>query len=170
MNNGFQQRMQNYEVAPPGEIWDRVKNNIEPQEEKVVSIHSHKSKYFSTYLIAASILFFIIASIFLQIRPASENGNTDQAEPIITYKVANEATEVTPASNKLNKTSYVTLEGPHGKIKVSSKVAAIFTSPETPIKAQWNKKLLKWKNIMMTASNTNFMDVIPITQSVETEN
>ena len=149
--------MYEYEVPAPEGTWATIIENI--GNGKVIPIK--KIRNFSTTLIAAAITLFIFVSIFFEMRPEA-NSNIETH-----YVIIASAPSIDKPALKNN---YITLQGPEGKVKVSRKVAQLFIAPETPSKASWNKKLAHWKSIMMTASNTDFMDVIPMTQLAETEN
>lgn len=158
--------MYNYEVTPPHEVFENIFNRIDEEKVKPLNGKITLLQHFSTNLVAACLLLFIIAIVFLDLHPRKTENNIAEHYAIV------EDSPTSVPSNETNtlKRNYITVIGPQGKVKVSRKVAEIIVAPETPSKAQWNKKLEHWKNIMMTASNTDFMDVIPITETAEVEN
>ena len=164
MEKSFENKMYNYEVTPPQEAFDNIFSRLDNEKVKPINSQVTFLQHFSTNLVAACLLLFIIAIVFLDLHPRKNNDIVSNHYAIV---------DDTPSSVQPPvgaKRSYITVIGPQGKVKVSRKVADIFVAPETPSKAQWNKKLEHWKSIMMTASNTDFMDVIPITETAEVEN
>lgn len=168
--NTLQTRMYNYEVPPPKDLAEKLFAKI--GDNKVYKLNNGKiiAGNFAFRTIAAVFLMFLLVSIFFQMRPDTTHSINNNFEGYRLINENNNSLVNNLSKNILSKKSYITLEGPQGKVKVSSKVAAIFVIPEASTKMEWNKKLAKWKNIMMTASNTDFMDVIPLTQISETEN
>ena len=72
--------------------------------------------------------------------------------------------------NKIKK--YITIEGPEGQpVKISPKVATLIESAdnEFPPKPVWNKKIEKWKQIMLSSTlsptSTNLLDIVQISSS-----
>ncbi len=169
--SNLQNKMYEYEVAPPAIVWEQISRELNHPSIQSTKSNTGNIRNFSLNLVAAAILLLIVSTIFFDIQPGTSSSASAVSET--GYRLAPESEDVllteksTPASASK---PYITLEGPHGKVKVSRKVAAIFVAPEPSSKAQWIKKLDRWKNIMMTASNTDFMDVIPLTQASETEN
>lgn len=165
METSFQNKMYNYEVTPPQDVFENVFNRLDDEKVKPFGGKITLLQHFSTNLVAACLILFIIAIVFLDLHPR-------KAENIVSerYAIVDDSPALVQSNAPILKRNYITVIGPQGKVKVSRKVAEIFVAPETPSKAQWNKKLEHWKNIMMTASNTDFMDVIPITETAEVEN
>jgi len=76
--------------------------------------------------------------------------------------------------NKIKK--YITIEGPEGQpVKISPKVATLIESAdnEFPPKPVWNKKIEKWKQIMLISTlsptSTNLMDIVQSSSSNDTD-
>ena len=72
--------------------------------------------------------------------------------------------------NKLKK--YITIEGPEGQpVKISPKVATLIESAdnEFPPKPVWNKKIEKWKQIMLSSTlsptSTNLLEIVQVPSS-----
>lgn len=167
----FKDRMYDFEVAPPEGTWKKILDRIEGAQQYGLKRKENKIVHFSLSLIAACLVLFLFVTIFFQIKPEAYKNSDPNLQLVNTYSISDGFKNSNSVLNKIiSKNAYITIEGPKGKMKISSKVAALIISPETPSKTEWNKKLAHWKNMMMTASNTNFMDVIPITQLAESEN
>ncbi len=76
------------------------------------------------------------------------------------------------ASNQLKK--YITISGPSGQpVKISPKVATLIVSAdnEYPPKPVWNKKIEKWKQIMLNTTlsptSTNLLDIAQLTSNLD---
>ena len=168
METVLQNRINNYEIAPPATVWDGISASLKQPKVIHISNQDFALHGFSKTMIAATILLFIIASVFLKLTLGGD-GNSSNSQIEEHYSMIGPAEVNSIAANHV-KNSYVNVLGPHGKLRISSKVARIIVSPNNSVKNDWNKKIAHWKDLMMTASNTDFMDVIPITQTAEVEN
>lgn len=75
-------------------------------------------------------------------------------------------------SSQLKK--YITISGPSGQpVKISPKVATLIVSAnnEYPPKPVWNKKIERWKQIMLNTTlsptSTNFLDIAHLTSNLD---
>jgi hypothetical protein len=167
MEENLQNRMYHFEMEPPLSVWATISNNIQMGNVVALKNGRNASHRFSTTMIAATVLLFIIVSIFFELRPDGEGAGNNVAIDEH-YSLLGPAEE-NPIHTQSG-TTYVNVLGPRGKVRISSKVASIIASPNKTSKPEWNKKIAHWKDLMLTASNTDFMDVIPITQTAEVEN
>ncbi len=80
-------------------------------------------------------------------------------------------------SSFLKEKKYLTITGPGGQaVKISPKVATLIESAdnESPPKPVWNKKIDKWKQIMLSTTlsptSTNLLDVVQLSSSTDDNN
>lgn len=150
MNTDLSTRMYNYEVAPPDGVWEAIAAGLNEQGAKVIPIEPKRSS-FSYVMIAAAISLVLIVSIVFRMQLKSNSKDA-----------------LATAHDTGSKHTYVMITNPEGQeVKVSTKVAPMIVSENNQVgktsgKSEWNKKMEKWKTTMMTATTTNFMDIVDI--------
>jgi hypothetical protein len=151
MSTDFNTRMYNYEVAPPKGVWKAIAAELDRSEVKVISIEYGQRRSFSYMLAAASVTLIIFASMVLRMQSG-------------TFKTATDG--LATAYDSTTKRTYVMMSNPEGQeVKVSPKVAPLIVSANTSKKSVSGKKMQKWKNTMMAATTTNFLDVIDLAKN-----
>jgi len=198
----FKSKLYNYEVEPPGEIWENVHSELNAKKGKVVSMpglnRRPKIIFYGITAAASLIIIFLISIIFNKSEKHQfENNapltkterqllnskkiqdsialNNKILEGIINSKKdKNLIAEIYENSfNKIKK--YITIAGPGGQpVKISPKVATLIESAddEFPPRPVWNKKIEKWKQIMLSSTlsptSTNLMDIVQTSSSNDT--
>ena len=186
----FKNRVYNYEITPPPEIWEKIADEL--NNEKVVEIRGlrRRSKFlFYGLTAAASLVIIFLTGLLLnrnkELKPAANTSafQVDRLFPDevkdsieLNYKIL-EAIINTPPDKKLIASNldkhslyskkYITVEGPEGQpVKISTKAATLILSAddEFPPKPVWNKKIDKWKQIMlsntMPPTSSNLVDIV----------
>ncbi len=185
----YNTRLYHFEAEPPAFIWGNIsetlgeKNNIHP-------IH-RKGRVAVWIAAAAAIVVILIAGIFYKtsevkthndvsavIKPIpGSNQDSMAVNNSLLEKIIN-----TPESQKLiaynhlsldgHAKKYITIAGPEGQpVKISSKVATLIISAdgEYPPKPVWDKKIEKWKQIMLnstlSATSTSLVDILQSSNS-----
>lgn len=148
----FRTRMYNYEVAPPVEVWDAIEAELAGSHARVISIETAtKNRSFSYMIAAASVILLLVAISVFRIQQSAPQNDMDGLATVY---------------DTTSKHTYVMMTNPEGdKVKVSMKVAPIIVSAKKSKKTKWTDKMEKWKNTMMTATTTNFLDVIDIAKT-----
>jgi hypothetical protein len=152
MSTDLRTRMYNYEVTPPEGVWDGIQAELNENGAKVIPIeYGQKRSSFSYVMIAAALSLVLIVSMVLRMQ------------------VKSSSTEVLgTVYDTAARRNYVMITNPEGQeVKVSTKVAPMIVSEnnqsnKTSRKSEWSKKMEKWKATMMTATTTNFMDIVDI--------
>jgi hypothetical protein len=148
MSTDLRTRMYNYEVTPPEGLWAGIQAELNEEGAKVIPIeYGHKRSSFSYTMVAAALSLVLIVTMVLRMQ------------------VKTSSTEVLgTVYDTAARRSYVMITNPEGQeVKVSTKVAPMIVSEgKTPKKSEWTKKMAKWKATMMTATTTNFMDIVDI--------
>jgi|GEM_PF-5528792 len=153
MSTDIRTRMYNYEVAPPEGVWEAIAAGLNEQGAKVISIeHNRKKSSFSYVMVAAALSLVLIVSLVFRMQVKTGSGSTDGLASV--YDTA-------------AKHNYVMITNPEGQeVKVSTKVAPMIVTENNKVdktsKSEWSKKMEKWKTTMMTATTTNFMDIVDI--------
>lgn len=196
----FKERLFNYEPEPPAEIWQNINAELDSNSQKILSIPGlrKKSKFIFYGLTAAASLIIIFISSLL----FNKQEKNQQAKPsvsitelhldnIVSKKVKdsnNKILEDIIKSSKdknlivqryenplLNVKKYIIIAGPEGQpVKISPKVATLIESAdnEYPPKPVWNKKIDKWKQIMLSSTlspfTTNLLDIVQLSSSINT--
>lgn len=150
MMSELKNKMYNYEVPAPEGVWESIEAEL-GHTAKVFNLESGvKRSNFSMIMVAAAIILLVFVSIFFNLTPSPTQQNMSLADN------RNISTEHV----------YVTIAGPDGNnVKVSKKVAAKIISNRNTADEQWNRKIAKWKNTMMTATTTNFLDVMDVAKN-----
>ena len=196
----FKERLFNYEPEPPAEIWQNITAELDSNSQKILSIPGlrKKSKFIFYGLTAAASLIIIFISSLL----FNKQEKNQQAKPsvsitelhldnVVSKKVKdsnNKILEDIIKSSKdknlivqryenplLNVKKYIVIAGPEGQpVKISPKVATLIESAdnEYPPKPVWNKKIDKWKQIMLSSTlsplTTNLLDIVQLSSSINT--
>ena len=174
----FKDKIYNYEAEPPASAWNKISEQLQGiNAPKVFSIPTQQKKSKTLfYLSAAAAVFIIVMIVFVTFQYKNPSNLSAQNKDSI--KLNNQALEEIITASKQNKTiadnktsvsktkKYLTIAGPEGQpVKISRKVATLIVSADNgyPPKAVWNKKIEKWKQIMLTSTlsptSTNLLDV-----------
>jgi hypothetical protein len=196
----FKKRLYNYEADPPQKIWDNINAALNGNEAKVVSITvlSKRSKFiFYSITAAASLVIIFLTTVLFNKSDHSKMGliSMNQSKAILSKKVQDSINlnnkilkEIIKSSKDKNllaqnyessllkEKKYLTITGPGGQpVKISPKVATLIESAdnESPPKPVWNKKIDKWKQIMLSTlspTSTNLLDVVELSSSTDDTN
>jgi hypothetical protein len=196
----FKERLYNHEAPPPPEIWDNISAELDSKSSGLIAMRGlrRRSKFiFYGLTAAASLIIIFISSVLFNKSGDDMNPKTpDQsshADNLTAQKVKdslnlnNKTLEAiiksskdknSLAGNYENSSSkvkkYITIEGPGGQpVKISSKVATLIESAdnEYPPKPVWNKKIEKWKQIMLNTTlsltSTSLLDIAQLSASID---
>ena len=193
----FKNKLYNYETPPPEEIWSSIVNELD--NEKVIKIPGlrRRSKFlFYGLTAAASLVIIFISSLFFnrnkEIKPVAElpalklDNLTPQKikDSIDLNHQILETIINTPKDKKLLASNlethngqvkkYITISGPEGQpVKISPKAATLIVSAdnEYPPKPVWNKKIDKWKQIMLSntisPTSSNLVDILQLAANTD---
>jgi hypothetical protein len=190
----FKNKLYNYETPPPEGIWDNIADEL--SEGKIIkmpvltSLRSKNKFIFYGITAAASLIIIFISSLFFnknkEIKPVA--GVTSQPGDHAAQKIKDsialnhqflETIINAPQDKKLLASNfekhngkakkYITIAGPEGQpVKISPKAATLILSAdnENPPKPVWNKKIEKWKQIMLNNTTsptaTSLVDILEI--------
>ncbi len=186
----FKNKLYNYETPPPEGIWSNIVKELD--DEKVIKMPGlrRRSKFLFYSLTAAASLVIIFISTFFFNKNKEIKSVADapalKIDNLITQKVKDsialnyqilETIIKTPQDKKLLASNfernngqakkYITISGPEGQpVKISPKAATLILSAdnEYPPKPVWNKKIDKWKQIMLSITtsptSTNLVDIL----------
>ena len=195
----FKERLYNHEATPPPEIWDNISAELDNKSSKLLPMRGlrRRSKFIFYGLTAAASLIIIFVSSVL-FNKSGDNIKSKvlpslQADNIAAQKVKDSlnlnnktleaiiksskdknllAKNYENSSSKVKK--YITIAGPQGQpVKISSKVATLIESAdnEYPPKPVWNKKIEKWKQIMLNTTisltSTSLLDIAQLSASID---
>ena len=177
----FKDRLYNYGVTPPKEIWNNISAELDNTNAKLTPVKGlRKRSKFVFYAItaAASLLIIFISSLLFN--KSGEDAGPDSAlsklkgNSALEQKIKDSlyqnnktlAAIIKSTKDKnllannnnnplLNSKKYITIEGPGGQpVKISSKAATLIVSAdnEFPPKPVWSKKIEKWKRIMLSST------------------
>jgi hypothetical protein len=192
----FKERLYNHEVNPPAEIWDNISAELDTNDSKFqLRVSRRRSKLvFYVLTAAASLVIIFLSSLFFNKtgkdvkQTASHSSQTDKlaAQKVkdslnLNNKTLEAIIKSSKDSNSLAKNTnpskvkkYITIEGPEGQpVKISSKVATLIESAdnEYPPKPVWNKKIEKWKQIMLNSTvsltSTSLLDIAQLSNTVD---
>ena len=177
----FKQRLYNYGVTPPKEIWNNISAELDNTSPKLIPIKGlrKKSKFvFYAITAAASLLIIFISSLLFNKSGENTGNDSDlsklKGNSVLEQKIKDSlyqnnktlAAIIKSTKDKnllanntnnslLNSKKYITIEGPGGQpVKISSKAATLIVSAdnEFPPKPVWSKKIEKWKRIMLSST------------------
>ena len=179
----YKNKLLNYQETPPADIWNKISNEL--NDEKVIQIPGlrRKSKLLFYGLTAAASLVIIFLSTVLFNKnqedksivkapanieqTATTNKDSIELNQQMLEKIIETPDKKLLASNFRNPKKYITIAGPEGEpVKISAKAATLIVSADNdyPPKPVWNKKIDKWKKIMLsntsTPTATNLVDIL----------
>ncbi len=194
----FKEKIYNYEAQPPSEIWQNIDTELDGGVNKIVSMKGFRKKsdlVFYGLTAVASVIFIFIVSVFntskTDLSTASKSLNQSQnllPKQIqdslnLNDKILKEIINSTKDKNLLalnyenssrHGKKYLTIAGPECQpVKISPKVATLIesTDNEYPPKPVWNKKIEKWKQIMLSSTlsptSTNLLDIVQVSSSID---
>ena len=195
----FKERLYNYEATPPPEIWDNISAELDSKSSKPFPITGlrRRSKFiFYGLTAAASLIIIFVSSVLFNKSGENIKSKTSpslQSDNLAAQKVKDSLTlnnktleaiirsskdKNLLAQNDENPSSkvkkYITIEGPQGQpVKISSKVATLIESAanEYPPKPVWNKKIEKWKQIMLSSTffrtSTSLLDIAQLSATID---
>lgn len=181
----FQERLYNYESAPPQQIWENISAELDANEA-VRRIHPFRKRSKVIYYgltVAASLLIIFVSSLFFN-KKQQQNAGANLQSDTQNLALANDADDsmnsqilASIIASKRNGSiqtadddkKYITVVGPTGQpVKVSTKAATLIVSAdnEFPPKPVWDKKITKWSEIMLSSTvsptATNLLDIVQI--------
>ncbi|KAA9041333.1 hypothetical protein FW778_04680 [Ginsengibacter hankyongi] len=195
----FKEKLYNYEAEPPVEVWQNIIAELESSEPKTVSLTGFRkrSKFiFYGITAAASLIVIFLISIFFNTSQKNINTASNGANQLqnlsskqiqdslnLNNKILKEIINSTKDKNLLalnyenssvHGKKYLTIAGPECQpIKISPKVATLIesTDNEYPPKPIWNKKIEKWKQIMLSSTlsptSTNLLDIVQLSSAAD---
>jgi hypothetical protein len=196
----FKERLYNHEATPPPEIWDNISAELDSKSSKLFPMQGlrRRSKFiFYGLTAAASLIIIFVSSVLFNRSGEDRNPKTPlqslQSDNVAAQKVKdslnlnNKTLEAIIKSSKdknllaknyesssLKVKKYITIEGPEGQpVKISPKVATLIESAdnEYPPKPVWNKKIEKWKQIMLNSTfsltSTSLLDIAQLSASID---
>lgn len=198
----FKDKLYNYEAVPPVETWQNINAALDGNAGKVASIKGfRKRSKFIFYGITAAASFIIIfaSSIFFNASKKNQSANSTSengaqnllSEKIqdslnLNNKILKEIINSTEDKNLLamnyetssgKEKKYLTIAGPECQpVKISPKVATLIESAdnEYPPKPVWNKKIEKWKQIMLSSTlsptSASLLDIVKLSASDDDNN
>jgi len=189
MNNDFKNKIYNHKTPPPGEIWDRISEEL--HDQKVVNLHPYRKSRFLFYGATAAvsvIIIFVGSLIFNKNQKITSTANIPQkTSKVLAQKIKDsmnlnqkilesiihspkEKKEIIAKNLKVNNNNtkkYLTVANPEGQpVKISPKVATLIISAdhEFPPKPVWNKKIGEWQKIMLSSTvlptSANLIDLL----------
>ncbi len=183
----FQEKLYNYEAAPPQEVWENITAELDANEA-VKRIHPFRRRskvvYYSL-VAAASLIIIFVSSLFFNNKQknndqqvaASTQADTGNSVARIDDSMNNESLASIIKTNKENsfptethkvdEKKYFTVAGPGGQpVRISSKAAKLILSAdnEYPPRPVWDKKINQWSDIMLSSTisptATNLLDIV----------
>ncbi|MBS1738140.1 MAG: hypothetical protein JSS98_16270 [Bacteroidetes bacterium] len=180
----FNKRLFDFQAKPPAFIWENISDSL--KERNYHQPINRNGKIAVWIAAAAACIVILIVSVFYKPN-GNKSHNTVSAifKPVqgshqdsmalnnnLLEKIIN-----TPESQKLiaynhltadgHTKKYITISGPEGQpVKISSKAATLIISAdgEYPPKPVWNKKIDKWKKIMLNSTlsptSTSLVDIL----------
>jgi hypothetical protein len=178
----YKNKLLDYQETPPADIWNKISDEL--NDEKIIQIPGlrRKSKFLFYSLTAAASLVIILLSTVLFNRNkedrsvakipakveqvAQTNKDSIELNQQMLEKIIETPDKKLLASNFYQK-KYITIAGPEGQpVKISAKAATLIVSADNdyPPKPVWNKKIDKWKKIMLSNTTaptaTNLVDIL----------
>ena len=172
----FKNKLYHFEATPPEEVWNGISEEL--LDQKVIQLHGSRRSQLLFYgaTAAASVIIIFLGSLFFKkktINPSANNStvkvdhllaqkikdsinlNQQILETIIQNPPKKKEIIAKDLSQKSDGKKYLTVAGPEGQpVKISPKVATLIVSAdhEFPPKPVWNKKIDKWKKIMLSST------------------
>ncbi len=183
----FKDKLFNYEVQAPKTVWNKISKELDEKTAVKLPLSPGRRKFlFYGMTAAASLLIIFASNVFIkktnQIKPVShipalnvDNlvGQKIKDSIALNYKylesIINASDDQKLASNFNGKNiKYITIAGPEGQaVKISPKVATLILSAdnEYPPRAVWDKKIEKWKQIMLSNATPTATSLVDMLQS-----
>jgi hypothetical protein len=189
----FKDKLHNYEADPPGDIWQKINSELNKGDDNAISIKGfrRKSKFiFYGITAAASVIIIFVTSLLFnnpnKIQSSSFFSNQSQSPSSsqiqdslnLNSRILKDIINATKDKNLLaqnyessllKEKKYLTVAGPECQpVKISPKVATLIESAdnEYPPKPVWNKKIEKWKQIMLSSTlsptSTSLLDIVQL--------
>lgn len=190
----FKNDLYNYETTPPEGLWGNIVRELDTEKAIRIPGLRRKSKFlFYGLTAAASLVIIFISTFFFNRNKEAKLVVGTAAFQALSQKVKDsivlnhqilESIINTPPDQKLiastydkqygQSKKYITIEGPEGQpVKISVKAATLILSAddEFPPKPVWNKKIDKWKQIMlsntMPPTSANLVDILLLAAHTE---
>ncbi|MDQ2721529.1 MAG: hypothetical protein M3Z26_17465 [Bacteroidota bacterium] len=192
----FKNKLYNYETPPPEELWSNIAGDLDNGKLIKLPVLRRKSRFlFYSMTAAASLIIIFVSTYFFnknkEIKteanaPAmTSNLPTEKVKDSIAlnYKILQTIIHTPPDKKMLSSNyekqngqakKYITIAGPEGQpVKISSKAATLILSAdkEFPPKTVWNKKIDRWKQIMLNNTTsptaTSLADVLQLAANTE---
>lgn len=185
----FNTRLYDFEEEPPVFLWENISASL-GEKNNIRTMNKRRSGMVWIAAAAACLVFLMVGLFFKSNRDKSQNTVSAVVKPvpssrqdsIIVNKSLLEKIINTPESQKLvafnnitkegHSKKYITIAGPEGQpVKISSKVATLIISAdnEYPPKPVWDKKIEKWKQIMLNSTlsptSTSLVDILQSSNS-----
>jgi hypothetical protein len=191
----FKNKLYNYESTPPEGAWSHIASELKEGKVikmPAVKTQGKRNKFiFYGFTAAASLIIIFISTFFFNknktVKPVAEvpASGTKQVSTLTTkdsaalnYQILEKIIN-TPQDKKLlasnfekrsdNGKKYITIAGPEGQpVKISRKAATLIISAdnENPPKPVWNKKIEKWKQLMLNNTSsptaTSLVDMLEL--------
>ena len=178
----FKNKLLNYQETPPADIWNKISDEL--NDEKITQIPGlrRKSKFlFYSLTAAASLIIILLSTVLFNKKKedrsvakvpakveqsAQTNKDSIELNQQMLEKIIETPDKQLLASN-FHQKKYITIAGPEGQpVKISAKAATLIVSADDdyPPKPVWNKKIDKWKKIMLSNTTaptaTNLVDIL----------
>jgi hypothetical protein len=178
----FKNKLLNYQETPPADIWNKISEGL--NDEKIIQIPGlrRKSKFlFYSLTAAASLVIILLSTVLFNKKKedrsvakvpakveqsAQTNKDSIELNQQMLEKIIETPDKQLLASN-FHQKKYITIAGPEGQpVKISAKAATLIVSADDdyPPKPVWNKKIDKWKKIMLSNTTaptaTNLVDIL----------
>lgn len=194
----FIEILYNYEAEPPEEIWDNINAELDDNtQQKILKPGLRRRSKFIFYGLtaAASLIIIFLSSVLFN--KSRENQQVKSAASVTELQQDNLVSKkIKDSNNKIlediiksakdknsivqlyentssNVKKYIIIAGPEGQpVKISPKVATLIESAdnEYPPKPVWNKKIDKWKQIMLSSTlspfTTNLLDIVQLSSAI----
>ncbi|MEO9070859.1 MAG: hypothetical protein ABI261_07475 [Ginsengibacter sp.] len=197
----FKEKLYDYNAEPPAELWNNINAELDKNAGNVFSLRRLRKRsklIFYGLTAAASLIIIFLSSLFFNSggnqEPNSSASITAIRNDNLTAKKIHDSIQLnnkilediikSPKDDKmvapnyenaLSKVKkYITIAGPEGQpVKISPKVATLIVSAdnEYPPKTIWDKKIDKWKQIMLVSTlsptSTSLIDIAQFTSAVD---
>ena len=197
----FKEKLYNYEAKPPADAWNNIASKLDGPEHKVVPMQRLRKRsklLFYAVTAAASLVIIFISSLLFNKAGDSKNANSTAINQSLSNTLSPEKIQDSIELNNrilkeiirtskdknllaqnfesslIKSKKYLTIAGPEGQpVKISPKVATLIESAdnEFPPKPVLNKKIEKWKQIMLSSTlpptSTNLLDIVELSSPNE---
>ncbi len=181
-------KLYNYETPPPEEVWSNITKQLDNEKVNKMPFKRRSRILFYATTAAAAIVIIFISNQFFNKKTATKpivQNTTVKVDQLLSQKTRDsinlnyqilETIINAPEDQKLLAYNhvkqegfakkYITIAGPEDQpVKISPKVATLIISAdnEYPPRLVWDKKIDKWKQIMLNSTlsptSTNLMDI-----------